>query len=113
MTDWLQRLREAAQKATNGPWVFNSYSTLFGAFPGERSGPVAHVPCISGDTATAQGYIDAAHIARWDPQTALLVCEVLEAAVATSLHTYPKYRADVTLDSAIAALRAHVEGGGG
>jgi predicted secreted protein len=62
LQELLNETKRICDAATPGRWMFNSYSALYAVdTPSEE--PVASVAILSGDTATKQGYADAAFIA--------------------------------------------------
>lgn len=59
----LDEFRKLMEASTPGPWVYDSYSSVVGAYPGYDPHVLASVPVIAGDTATPDGANDAAFIA--------------------------------------------------
>lgn len=118
MSDWINSLRATAEKATKGPW---EHSVIYAAlrFFRKCGNDVSDMEGYTPSWRYPDGEADAAHIARWDPATALLVVEVLEAADA--LHQRAIVAASpislndtrlFKLEDALVTLRHHIDGGG-
>jgi hypothetical protein len=100
---WLTKLREAAQKATKGPWTKDGRDVR------------AYYTHFDHRMAAASTEENAAHIARWDPSTILKVLDVIEQAKLIGCIRYHDSGRDCmkcagcVLDEKIAALHQHVE----
>jgi hypothetical protein len=80
---WLQKLREAAQKATKGPWSWREGS-LKGPYRDAQADHYGNNVVTVTYAAQCPHLVvkeaDAAHIARFDPPTVALLLDVVEAA---------------------------------
>lgn len=74
-------LKALAEKATPGPWYYDSYSKVFAAsHTGEEEIDffIAQTPVRCGDTATKIGYVNACYIAAFNPSTVLSLLARIE-----------------------------------
>lgn len=128
------RMRELAEKATPGPWGYDSYSRIdsvplcalytdrWDAIPDDAPDEayemlpdtaVAFVPVVAGDTATERGSKDAKHIAAWHPAVALAVADWLltvENEMDVEAHRFETGDFPYTWFAALAVARAFLGG---
>ena len=111
---WLTKLREAAQRVGMKSWGYrhNPECQHQESVIGWRNAEMVAGRTICSSVYNGAIFADEMrHIARWDPQTALLVCDVLEAA---ERHTLAEYKSDdeqaasFAMARAFTVLRAHL-----
>lgn len=96
----LEEFRKLMEASTPGPWVYDSYSSVVGAYPGYDPHVLASVPVIAGDTATPDGANDAAFIAAMRS----MAPKFLALAEAVKCNPHPEPQAGCPICKALAAL---------